>query len=465
MKALLEAVRPGKDWELAQAIDPARCPAHIAIIMDGNGRWAGRRRLPRVAGHKAGIGPVRSTVETCARLGVKALTLYAFSVENWKRPRPEVETLWRLLRYYLKQELPDLQKNDIRLQAIGRLEALPAPVRGELDSAVEATANNRGLLVNLAINYGGRAEIVDAVNSVLEMARLDGSIDTLKIDEDLIATNLYTAACPDPDLLIRTSGEMRISNFLLWQIAYAELYVTETLWPDFTRTDLLQAVLEYQKRDRRYGGLSGAGERRPPSARRTRSRRSATPVMKRVLTAAALIPVNCYVVLWANYGSSSRCWPPWPVCASANTTPSPTGLGFGSPGPLGYGAGLALLFWTANRGCCSPPPALSRWPGHARRQAGRSAAARRPAGCRRGLHLRRLAMRHAAARGQPALADVRAAGELDGRYRRLLCGPQLRPPQDGAAREPQEILGRRGGVGGVVGSAGGSLPGCFVPGR
>jgi undecaprenyl diphosphate synthase len=259
MKALLEAIQPGeKDWELAHALDPARLPAHIAIIMDGNGRWAGRRMLPRVAGHKAGIGPVRSTVETCARLGVKVLTLYAFSVENWKRPRAEVETLWRLLRFYLRQELPELQKNDIRLQAIGRLESLPPEVRRELEAAVEATANNRGLLVNLAINYGGRAEIVDAVNAVLEVARADGSIASLKLDEELISANLYTASLPDPDLLIRTSGEMRISNFLLWQIAYAELYVTETLWPDFTRTDLLAAVLEYQKRDRRYGGLSSA---------------------------------------------------------------------------------------------------------------------------------------------------------------------------------------------------------------
>ncbi|SPF56210.1 undecaprenyl pyrophosphate synthase [Candidatus Sulfopaludibacter sp. SbA4] len=257
MKALLESLQPGeRDWDLAQAIDPTRLPAHIAIIMDGNGRWAGRRRLPRVAGHKAGIGPVRSTVETCARLGVKVLTLYAFSVENWKRPRAEVETLWRLLRYYLKHELPDLQKNDIRLQAIGRLDALPPEVRRELESTVDATSSNRGLLVNLAINYGGRAEIVDAVNAILDMARLDGSLSSLKLDEDLISTSLYTASCPDPDLLIRTSGEMRISNFLLWQIAYAELYVTETLWPDFTRRDLLQAVLEYQKRDRRYGGLS-----------------------------------------------------------------------------------------------------------------------------------------------------------------------------------------------------------------
>jgi undecaprenyl diphosphate synthase len=257
MTALLESLRPGdKDSELAHAIDPARLPEHIAIIMDGNGRWAGRRFLPRVAGHKAGVGPVRVTAETCARMGVKVLTLFAFSVENWKRPRHEVETLWRLLRYYLKQELPTLQRNDIRLQVIGRVDALPPEVRRELDATIDATFSNRGMVLNLAINYGGRAEIVDAVNSILDMARLDGSIHSLKIDEELIATSLYTAECPDPDLLIRTSGEMRLSNFLLWQIAYAELYVTETLWPDFTRADLLLAVLEYQKRDRRYGGLS-----------------------------------------------------------------------------------------------------------------------------------------------------------------------------------------------------------------
>jgi len=261
MSALLESLPPDdKDWDLARAIDPARLPAHIAIIMDGNGRWARRRRLPRVAGHQAGVGAVRSTVEACARLGVKFLTLYAFSVENWKRPRAEVETLWRLLRYYLRQEIPELQKNDIRLQVIGRPDALPEQVRRELESAAEATAPNRGLVVNLAINYGGRAEIVDAINSILEVARLDGSIGSLKLDEELISSNLYTSNCPDPDLLIRTSGEMRISNFLLWQIAYAELYVTETLWPDFTRRDLLQAILEYQKRERRYGGLSNGAE-------------------------------------------------------------------------------------------------------------------------------------------------------------------------------------------------------------
>jgi undecaprenyl diphosphate synthase len=267
MKALLDVLPPGEpDRELARAIDPARLPEHIAIIMDGNGRWAGRRRLPRVAGHQAGVTPVRTTVETCARMGIKVLTLYAFSVENWKRPRAEVETLWRLLRYYLRQELPDLQKNGVRLQAIGRLEALPEPVRRELEFVVEATAPNRGLLVNLAINYGGRAEIVDAVNSILEMARLDGSIGSLKLDEEAISANLYTASCPDPDLLIRTSGEMRISNFLLWQIAYAELYVTATLWPDFGRRDLLCAILEYQKRERRYGGLSATrpAEAAPP---------------------------------------------------------------------------------------------------------------------------------------------------------------------------------------------------------
>jgi undecaprenyl diphosphate synthase len=259
MKALMESLRPGdRDWKLATAIDPKRLPAHIAIIMDGNGRWASRRRLPRVAGHKAGVGPVRSTVETCARLGIKVLTLYAFSVENWKRPQAEIETLWRLLRFYLRKELPALQKNDIRLQAIGRLEALPRDVRRELDAAVDATAGNRGLLVNLAINYGGRTEIVDAVNAIVDLARAEGRLGSLRFDERTIGARLYTANCPEPDLLIRTSGEMRISNFLLWQIAYAELYVTETLWPDFSRADLLAAVLEYQKRDRRYGGLSAA---------------------------------------------------------------------------------------------------------------------------------------------------------------------------------------------------------------
>jgi undecaprenyl diphosphate synthase len=261
MKALLESLKPGEpDWELASALDPKRLPAHIAIIMDGNGRWARRRGLPRVAGHKAGVAPVRMAVETCAQLGIQGLTLYAFSVENWKRPRAEVDTLWRLLSYYLRRELPDLMKNDIRLGAIGRLDALPAAVRAQLDEVIEATALNRGLLLNLAINYGGRAELVDAFNSILDAARMDGTLHSLRIDEDVIGANLYSPESPDPDLLIRTSGEMRISNFLLWQIAYSELYVTGTLWPDFSRAELLRAVLDFQKRDRRYGGLTS-----PPS--------------------------------------------------------------------------------------------------------------------------------------------------------------------------------------------------------
>ena len=253
MQALFEALTPADpDWVLAQSVDPDRLPAHIAIIMDGNGRWANRRNMPRVAGHQAGIDPVRSTVETCARLGIKAVTLYAFSVENWKRPRHEIETLWRLLRYYLRREIPKLMKNNIRLYAIGRLDGLPHQVQSELRTAMAETSGNTGLAVNLAINYGGRAEIVDAVNDLLRRATAG---EQVVADEEILSRYLYTSHVPDPDLLIRTSGEMRISNFLLWQIAYAELYVTETLWPDFTRADLLRAILDYQKRDRRFGGV------------------------------------------------------------------------------------------------------------------------------------------------------------------------------------------------------------------
>jgi undecaprenyl diphosphate synthase len=259
MKALFEVLRPGgRDWTLARAIDPARLPAHIAVIMDGNGRWARRRNLPRAAGHRAGVEPVRVTVETCARMGVRALTLYAFSVENWKRPRSEVDTLWHLLRIYLRQELPKLIRNDIRLTVIGRPGSLPEAAREELESVVEQTATNRGLRVNLAINYGGRTELVDAVNALLREARLGGRLAELNVEEEDIAAHLYTADQPDPDLLIRTSGEMRVSNFLLWQIAYTELYVTDTLWPDFTRAELLAAILDYQKRHRRFGGLGDA---------------------------------------------------------------------------------------------------------------------------------------------------------------------------------------------------------------
>lgn len=255
MKELLEALAPGsEDLALARAIDSGRLPAHIAIIMDGNGRWARQRNLPRVAGHKEGVPAVRTTVETCAQLGIGALTLYAFSVENWKRPRLEVDTLWRLLRVYLRSELALMMRHDIRFTAIGRLEELPAQVRTDLEDVTRRTSGNRGLRLNLAINYGGRAELVDAVKALVKDAR-EGHV---AVTEQAISARLYTAGQPDPDLLIRTSGEMRISNFLLWQIAYAELYVTETLWPDFTRVELLRAILDYQKRDRRYGGLGGS---------------------------------------------------------------------------------------------------------------------------------------------------------------------------------------------------------------
>ena len=253
MKSFLELLPPdGPDYALAQSLDPSRLPAHIAIIMDGNGRWAKRRYLPRVAGHKAGVTAVRTTVETCARLGLRALTLYAFSTENWKRPKGEVETLWRLLRVYLHSELSLMMRHGIRFTAMGRLDALPAPVRAELDAVIDRTAANRGLQLNLAINYSGRAELVDAVRALVE----DSAGSGIAITEESLAARLYTAGMPDPDLLIRTSGEMRLSNFLLWQIAYAELYVTETLWPDFTRTELLEAILEYQRRDRRFGGIN-----------------------------------------------------------------------------------------------------------------------------------------------------------------------------------------------------------------
>ena len=219
MKALLDALALDEpDYSLAREIDPDRLPAHIAIIMDGNGRWARRRRLPRVAGHKAGIQPVRVTVETCARLGLRALTLYAFSVENWKRPRAEVETLWRLLHLYLRRELAEMHRHDIRFTAIGRIDELPGFVREELQSTIDSTAANSGLQLNLAINYGGRAELVDAVKALVDDARRGAAID-----EAAISARLYTSGMPDPDLLIRTSGEMRISNFLLWQIAYARV--------------------------------------------------------------------------------------------------------------------------------------------------------------------------------------------------------------------------------------------------
>jgi undecaprenyl diphosphate synthase len=237
--------------------------------MDGNGRWAQKRHLPRVAGHRAGTQSARTTIETCARLHIEALTLYAFSVENWRRPKTEIEFLMSLLREYIRKEMPLLQRNNIRMRFLGRADELPEAVQRDTREATEALAKNTGMVLSIALNYGGRAEIVDAVNSILtvrnghkqpvapgESSSPGLSYAPKQISEEDLARHLYTADLPDPDLLIRTSGEMRVSNFLLWQIAYAEIFVTDTLWPDFNRARLLAALVDYQKRERRYGAIA-----------------------------------------------------------------------------------------------------------------------------------------------------------------------------------------------------------------
>jgi len=241
-----------KEDMLLQKIDPSRIPRHIAVIMDGNGRWAKKRNLPRIEGHRAGAKSVQEIVETCARLGIKYLTLFAFSKENWKRPRREVSTLWKLLEEYLKNEDKVLLKNNFRLMTIGQSNGLPAAARKQLDRVIELTRDNDGLTLILALNYGGRAEIVDTVKKIAT----DSSIDINNLNEDIFSRMLYTTAVPDPDLLIRTSGELRVSNFLLWQIAYSEIWVTTELWPDFRKLNLIQAVLDYQSRERRFGDIS-----------------------------------------------------------------------------------------------------------------------------------------------------------------------------------------------------------------
>ena len=247
---------PGsKEEKLLARIDPARLPRHIAIIMDGNGRWAKRRFLPRVAGHRAGVEAVRATVDACARLDIKVLTLYAFSVENWKRPVLEIEALMTFLKEYLRKEIDALHRNRIRFQTIGRIEELDPTVQAELQTAIVRTAGNDGMILNLALNYGGRVELVDAFRGLLREA-LETGRSPATIGEQDIERYLYTTGQADPDLLIRTSGELRLSNFLLWQIAYAEIYVTETLWPDFRLADLLTSIIDYQRRDRRFGGLT-----------------------------------------------------------------------------------------------------------------------------------------------------------------------------------------------------------------
>jgi len=242
-----------EEASLLEKLDLMRLPRHIAVIMDGNGRWAQKRHLPRIAGHRSGTQSARTTIETCARLKIEALTLYAFSVENWRRPKTEIDFLMALLREYLRKEMPLLQKNNIRMRFLGRIDELPAGVQNDARDAMEKTAGNKGMVLCVALNYGGRAEIVDAMNAILSERNGHGTPN--KVTEEQLSRHLYTEGLPDPDLLIRTSGEMRVSNFLLWQIAYAEIFVTETLWPDFNRARLLEALLEFQKRERRYGGI------------------------------------------------------------------------------------------------------------------------------------------------------------------------------------------------------------------
>jgi undecaprenyl diphosphate synthase len=250
-----EVVKPNsQESELLNQIDFSRLPQHVAVIMDGNGRWAKLRGKPRVFGHRAGVESVRALVDTSARFGIKALTLYAFSTENWKRPKDEVGALMHMLKRFLRSELKTLHRNNIRFQAIGKIEGLAEDVQKELAAAAEKTRNNTGTVLSVALNYGGRVELVEACRkAVQDLLKNKMSVETLS--EADIERNLYTHGLPEVDLLIRTSGEMRISNFLLWQLAYSEIYVTPTLFPDFRLKNYLEAILDYQKRERRFGDV------------------------------------------------------------------------------------------------------------------------------------------------------------------------------------------------------------------
>lgn len=241
--------------DLKAQINPDRLPRHVAIIMDGNGRWAKQKGLLRYRGHEKGRKSVREVVEACAEIGVRYLTLFAFSTENWNRPEREVNLLMNLLVASLKKELPELQKNDVKIEAIGNLDALPPQPRNELQHAIEATKNNKRLTTTVALSYGSREEIIKTVQEISDKVK-NKLISPHDIDETVINNHLYTRNLPDVDLLIRTSGELRISNFLLWQIAYAELYFTPVLWPDFRKKHLFEALLDYQKRERRFGKTS-----------------------------------------------------------------------------------------------------------------------------------------------------------------------------------------------------------------
>ncbi len=255
LESFAKIVKPESDEaELLAQIDFARLPQHIAVIMDGNGRWAKQRGKPRIFGHRAGAESVRAILDTCARLEIKAVTLYAFSTENWKRPEDEVSGLMQMLKLYLKKELKAVHKNNIRFQAIGKLEGLSEDLQKELAAAVAYTSKNTGTILSVALNYGGRAEITEAAKRAARFL-LDNDQAIENLTEEDIERNLYTRGLPEVDLLVRTSGEFRISNFLLWQLAYSEIYVTPTLFPDFRRKDIFEAIIEFQKRERRFGGI------------------------------------------------------------------------------------------------------------------------------------------------------------------------------------------------------------------
>ncbi len=247
---------------LPENLDLGRLPRHVAIIMDGNGRWAQRRGLSRIEGHKRGKDSVRAVVEASRRVGIPYLSLFAFSTENWERPRREVDALMRLLRRYLRTELHRMMKNGIRLLAVGDLARLPYGLQADLEATMEATRNNKDMTVVLAVSYGGREDIVQAARALARAARA-GEINPEEIDSDMFARHLSTAGIPDPDLLIRTSGELRVSNFFLWPLAYSEIYVTETLWPDFREDEFYDALLAYQQRERRFGRVPSPREKEP----------------------------------------------------------------------------------------------------------------------------------------------------------------------------------------------------------
>jgi undecaprenyl diphosphate synthase len=239
---------------LLKLINPEKLPRHIAIIMDGNGRWAKQQGMPRVMGHKAGIEAIKEIITSCSDTGIQALTLYAFSVENWHRPKLEVNALMKLLKVFLRNEINELQRKNVKVMAIGRIQELPLFAQQEIYNAIDKTKNNTGLILNLALNYSGRVDILEAVRKIIEKYESSG-LNLKDFDEESFNSFLYTSGLPEPDLLIRTSGEYRLSNFMLWQLAYTEIWITDILWPDFRKVHLLEAILDYQKRKRRFGKI------------------------------------------------------------------------------------------------------------------------------------------------------------------------------------------------------------------